>query len=68
MLFITGAITSRPGARKVSASCKRGEAVFLTEEPVDEETLSKAIDDTGYHYLGYSEVPYEKCGLFGKKK
>lgn len=53
-----------PNARKVSSSHKKGEATFLTEEPVDADVLSKAIEDTGYHYLGYSTKSCEKHGLF----
>ena len=41
-----------PAARKVTASRSRGEATFLTEEPVDEGHLKAAIDATGYTCLG----------------
>ena len=55
-----------PDAKKVAASHKKGTATFLTESPVDVDKLSKAIEDTGYHYKGYDSEPYEKKhGLFG---
>ena len=57
-----------PGAKKVSASFRKKEAEFLTESAPSEETLKKAIEDTGYGFLSYNCEPYEKKGLFGKKK
>ena len=54
-----------PGAKKVSASRKHGEATFLAERPVDRELLKKAIDETGYTFLSASSEPYRKKGLFG---
>ena len=55
-----------PGAKKVTASHKRGEASFLTDAPADEETLKNAIAATGYTCLSAEGAPYEKKGLFGK--
>lgn len=54
-----------PKATKVSASHKKGEAVFVTDEPADEETVKEAIDKTGYHFKGFSTEEYKKKGLFG---
>lgn len=56
-----------PDAQKVAASQKKKQAVFLTEEPAPEDTVKKAIEDTGYHYLGFSSELYEKKHLFGHK-
>ena len=55
-----------PGAKKVSASRKRGEAAFLTEEQPDEETIRKAISDAGYTFVSASSQEYVKRGLFGR--
>lgn len=57
-----------PEAKKVSASHTKGIAVFLTEQPVDEGVLSRAIGETGYHYEGLTSEPYVRRGLFGRKK
>ena len=54
-----------PAAKKVAASRSKKEASFLTEEPVDNESLKAAIDATGYSCLGIESAPYEKKGLFG---
>ncbi len=54
-----------PDAKKVSASHAKGEAGFLTEEPVDEGRLKDAIAATGYTCLSAESAPYEKKGWFG---
>ena len=54
-----------PAAKKVSASRSRKEATFLTEEPVDPQSLKAAIDATGYTCLDVAVAPWEKKGLFG---
>ncbi len=56
-----------PSAKKVSASRSKREASFLTEEPVDEITLKKAIDETGYSCLSVESSPYEKRGIFHRR-
>ena len=54
-----------PAAKKVSASRSKKEATFLTEEPVDPQSLKAAIDTTGYTCLDVAVAPWEKKGLFG---
>ena len=53
-----------PGAKKLSASHKKGEASFLTEEAADEKLLRDAIAATGYTCLSVDCAPYEKKGWF----
>ena len=55
-----------PGAKKVMASHKRGEASFLTDAPINEADLKHAIAATGYTCLSVESGPYEKKGLFGR--
>ena len=55
-----------PDAKKVSASRKSGEATFLSDGAPDEETLKKAIADTGYTFVSVSSEEYKKRGLFGR--
>ena len=52
-----------PDAKKVTASCGKGEASFITAG-ADEEKLKKAIADTGYKFVSAKSEPYEKKGLF----
>ena len=54
-----------PAAKKVTASRRKGEASFLTEEAVDTAALKAAIDATGYTCRGRESTPYEKKGWFG---
>lgn len=56
-----------PSAKKVSASLRKKEASFLTEEKVDIDNLKTVIDATGYTCLSVESVPYVKKGLFGRK-
>lgn len=37
-----------PGAKKVKASRKRSEASFVTDVPVNEESIKRVISNTGY--------------------
>ncbi len=53
-----------PGAKKVSASYKRGKASFLTAEAVEEKHLRDAITATGYICTEITTEPYEKRGWF----
>ena len=54
-----------PGAKKVKASRKTGEATFLTEDALDTENLAKAITDTGYAFVSAGSEPCRKRALFG---
>ena len=54
-----------PAAKKVSASRRKGEASFITDEPVDQDLLKTAIDKTGYTCLGIESAPYEKKSWLG---
>ena len=49
-----------PSAKKVSASHKTSEAVFVTETEPDESAVKQAIENTGYTFLSMETAPYEK--------
>ena len=53
-----------PDAKKVKASRVSGEAAFLTDQPIDNEKLEKAITETGYTFVSAESEPYKKRGLF----
>ena len=53
-----------PGAKKVSASRRKGEATFLTDEAVDPLPLQAAIGAAGYPCRGTDSAPYVKTGWF----
>ena len=55
--------------KKVSASHSKGEATIISEDPISEGDIEKALDGSGYTILSVSSKPYEKKKLFsfGKK-
>lgn len=55
-----------PNVKKVSSFHKKNESTFLTDEKINGDDLKQAIEETGYHYRGYTCEPYEKKGLFGR--
>ena len=56
-----------PGAKRVSASHRKGEASFLTENAVDMDGLKNAIDATGYTCLSADAGEETRKGWFGRK-
>ena len=64
---INDAIRRAFNVKKVTSSHSKGETVVLSEEPLDEQALRKAIQETGYELKGVSSAPYEKKGLFHRK-
>ena len=65
---INDVIRNAFAVKKVSSSRARGEAIILSQEPLDEEKLRSAITGTGYDVMSISAEPYEKKGLFGLRK
>ena len=55
--------------KKVTSNHSKGQTIILSEEPLEEATLRKTINDTGYTTGEITAVPYEKKGFFhfGKK-
>lgn len=51
--------------KKVTASHSKGEAVVLSEAPIEETAFAAALNGTGYALLSVSSHPYEKKGLLG---
>ena len=62
---VSDAIRCALPVKKVTASHTKGQAVILSEAPLDEGALRAAIGKTGYEVQGVSARPYEKKGLFG---
>ena len=65
---VNDAIRNALRVKKVTSSHAKGETEILSEEPLDEEALRAAIKETGYDLVSISAAPYEKRGLFGRKK
>lgn len=52
--------------KKVSSSHSKGITEIISENPLDENDLRKAIDATGYTVISVDTEPYVKKGLFGR--
>ena len=65
---VSDVIRSKFNIKKVSASHSKGQAVILSDGPLDEAALRKAIGDTGYTVTDVTLRPFEKKGLFGMFK
>lgn len=55
-----------PDAKKVTASRKKNEATFLSENEISDDVLEKAVADTGYKFISVSSEEFKKHGLFGR--
>ena len=63
---VNSAIRSKFNVRKVTSSHTKGQAVILSDAPLDEAALTAAINETGYQATGCVTRPAtEKKGLFG---
>ncbi|MGI5989780.1 MAG: heavy-metal-associated domain-containing protein [Lachnospiraceae bacterium] len=61
---INDAVRRACEVKSVKSNHRRGEAVIVSENPLNQESLAKAIKDTGYTLVSMSTEPYEKKGLF----
>ena len=66
---VNDAIRNHLNVKKVSASHSKGEATIISEDPISEGDIEKALDGSGYTILSVSSKHYEKKKLFsfGKK-
>ncbi len=60
---VNDAIRAAFPVKKVSSSHAKGEAVILSEAPLDAEKLRQTIDTTGYTFVSASAETVEKKGL-----
>lgn len=65
---INDAIRSAFSVKKVHSSHKNGVTVILSENSLPDNKIREVIQSTGYKLLSVTEKPYEKKGLFGRKK
>ncbi len=52
--------------KKVTSSHKKGLTEIISENPLDEEAVKKAVNETGYQVLSINTEPYVKKGLFSR--
>lgn len=61
---INDAIRRQFVVKKVSSSHSKGQTEIIAQNPLNEESLRKAISETGYKVLSVKVEPYVKRGLF----
>lgn len=54
--------------KKVASSHSKGTTEIISEDPLDEDKLKRAVAETGYKVLQITAEPYEKkrFSLFGR--
>jgi hypothetical protein len=57
-----------PEAKKLASSHRKGETTFLIDGTADEAKIKAAIDETGYIFKEMKTEPYEKKGLFSRRR
>ena len=60
---INDVIRKNFAVKKVTSSHSKGKTEIITEKPISEEELRKAISETGYTLVGMQSEPYEKKGF-----
>ena len=61
---VNQAVRNSIKVKKVTSSHKAGQAVILSEEPVDLEKIKKALGEFGYKILSIDAKEVEKKGFF----
>ena len=64
---VNDAIRGKMAVKKISSSHKKGETVIISENEINIEELSSALEGTGYIVLDTETAPCRKKGLFGWK-
>ena len=54
--------------KKVSSSHSKGQTEIIADQPLDDDELKKAVEETGYKVLGIHTEPFEKKGFALFKK
>lgn len=65
---INDAVRGKLPVKKVTSSHTKNQTVIVSEKDIDDETLKAVLDGTGYTFVSAWHEPYEKRGLFGRRK
>ena len=65
---VNDAVRNAFAVKKVTSSHSKRQTVIVSEVPLDAQKLTETINETGYTVLSISSEPYEKKGLFSRKK
>lgn len=65
---VNDAVRKAVNVKKVTSSHAKNETVIIAEDNIDCDAAVAAIKAQGYEVGNVSSEPYEKHGLFGRKK
>ncbi len=60
---VNDAVRKSFAVKKVSSSHCKGKTEIIADEPIDDDDLKKAVEETGYKVLGIHTEPFEKKGI-----
>ena len=65
---VNDAVRKAFAVKKVSSSHGKGQTEIIADQPLDDDELKKAVEETGYKVLGIHTEPFEKKGFALFKK
>lgn len=65
---VNDAVRKAFAIKKVSSSHSKGQTEIIADQPLDDDELKKAVEETGYKVLGIHTEPFEKKGFALFKK
>ena len=65
---VNDAVRKAFSVKKVSSSHSKGQTEIIADQPLDDDELKKAVEETGYKVLGIHTEPFEKKGFALFKK
>ena len=65
---VNDAVRKAFAVKKVSSSHSKGQTEIIADQPLDDDELKKAVEETGYMVLGIHTEPFEKNGFALFKK
>ena len=65
---VNDAVRKAFAVKKVSSSHSKGQTEIIADQPLDDDELKKAVEETGYTVLGIHTEPFEKKGFALFKK
>ena len=65
---VNDAVRKAFAVKKVSSSHSKGQTEIIADQPLDDDELKKAVEETGYKVLGIHTEPIEKKGFALFKK
>lgn len=65
---VNDAIRKHFAVKSAKSNRRKGQCVVVSDEPLDEARVRKVVAQTGYELTSISTSPYQKKGLFSRKR